>query len=107
MEMGKDKAVNSTDLSVALATSFPVSLGPATGDLAAPQASRRRPCVAPVDCPPLVNMNIIGMLRYLTLSGQGSTLPWMGDCGHAREGVTMDRPPVANKKHNWKLQYLS
>ena len=104
MEMGEKKP--DANSSVALATSFPVSLGPATGDLAAPQASRRRPCVAPVDCPPLVNMNIIGMLRYLTLSGQGSALPWMGDCDHAGEGVTMDRPPVANKKHNWKVQYL-
>ena len=38
---------------------------------------------APVDCPPVVNMNIIGVLQYLTLSGQGSAPPWTGDCDHA------------------------
>ena len=52
---------------------------------------------APMDCLPRVTMNIIGMLRYLTLSGQGSVPPWMGDCDRAGEGATVDRPPVANK----------
>ena len=51
----------------------------------------------PMDCLPLVTMNIIGMLQYLTLSGQGSAPPWTGDCDHAGEGATVDRPPVANK----------
>ena len=30
-------------------------------------------------------------------AGQGSALPWTGDCDHAGEGATVDRPPVANK----------